>query len=102
VNLTITQLPAAVSFTVAVPGSISGPTGPQGPQGIQGPPGSSFTFAQTSPAAVWTIVHNLGLFPSVTVVDSAGTLIEGDLAFPDMNTVTVTFSAAFSGVACLV
>jgi hypothetical protein len=82
-----------------VPGSISGPAGPPGPPG---PPGATFIFDQSTAAATWTIAHNLGVFPAVVVADSAGTLIEGDIVYTDTNTVTLTFSAAFSGTAYLI
>jgi hypothetical protein len=90
------------SITIAVPGSIGGPTGATGPRGPAGPPGQTFVFTQPTAATVWTITHNLGVFPAVVVADSAGTLIEGDVVYTDNNTVTLTFSAAFSGDAYLI
>lgn len=81
-----------------------GVAGPAGPQGIQGPPGAggaSYAHVQGAPLATWTIVHNLGFFPSVTVVDSGGTTVEGDMRYIDVNTVELSFSAAFGGSAYL-
>ena len=63
---------------------------------------STFAYIQAMPSAFWTIVHGLGTFPSVTVTDSAGTVVEGDIFFQDSNTVTVTFAAAFAGSAYLI
>lgn len=51
--------------------------------------------------AEWTIVHNLGKFPSVTVVDSAGSAVVGDVDYINKDTVKLTFSGAFSGYAYL-
>jgi hypothetical protein len=63
--------------------------------------GSSFIFTQMAPVSLWTIAHNLGRFPSVTVVDSTEREVEGDVHYLDGNTIAVSFSAPFSGVAYL-
>jgi hypothetical protein len=60
-----------------------------------------FPFVQSSPASTWTVAHGLGKYPSVTVVDSSGDVVWGDVHYVDANTVTLTFSGAFSGVAYL-
>jgi hypothetical protein len=39
------------------------------------------------------------MYPNITVIDSAGRVVEGEIAYPDANTVVLTFSAAFSGEA---
>jgi hypothetical protein len=83
--------------------NVSAP-GPQGPAGPQGPSGSSFatyTHTQASAASTWTIVHNLGCRPSVTVVDSGGNVQIGEILYDSNNQVTVTFAAAFGGYAYL-
>lgn len=59
----------------------------------------NFTFNQAVPSAIWTVPHNLGKLPSVTIMDSAGDQVEGSIHFDNVNQVTITFSAAFSGVA---
>jgi len=56
---------------------------------------------QLAPATEWTIAHNLGKYPAVTVVDSAGNWLIGDTQYLDANTLKVIFSAAFAGVAYL-
>lgn len=43
------------------------------------------------------VAHNLGKYPAVTVFDSAGDQCEGDPDYLDLNNLTVTFSAPFSG-----
>ena len=72
-----------------------------GPPGPPGPGLSTFTHTQAVPASVWTITHNLGRRPSVTVVDSAGTVVIADPAYISDNQITVTFGAPFSGAAYL-
>jgi hypothetical protein len=58
-------------------------------------------YQQIAPAAVWTIVHNLNKYPNVSVVDSAGNWVIGDVAYVSGNILTVRFSAAFAGTAYL-
>ena len=62
---------------------------------------ATYTWTQGGAASVWTIAHNLGKYPSVTVVDSGGTVVVGKVAYTNNNTLTVTFQASFSGVAYL-
>lgn len=92
------------SSSVVVSGTSVGPQGPAGPAGPAGPVGAtggSYTHNQSTASTIWTITHNLGFNPNVTVVASSGGVVEGDTFWPSINTVTITFSAAFSGVAYL-
>jgi hypothetical protein len=61
----------------------------------------NFTFTQVTAASSWDITHNLGKFPSVSVVDSAGTNVVGQVDYGDENTLRINFTAAFAGVAYL-
>ena len=61
----------------------------------------NFTFIQSTSAAVWTITHNLGKRPSISVVDSAGTNVVGEVNHTSNNALTITFSSAFKGTAYL-
>lgn len=67
--------------------------GPSGDLGV--------TFVQATPATVWTIDHSLTFVPNVTVVDSAGTQVEGEVELATGNQVVIRFSAAFAGTAYL-
>jgi len=49
----------------------------------------------------WVITHNLGRYPSVTVVDNDNKVVVGDIKYDNTNTVTITFDAAFTGCAFL-
>lgn len=60
-----------------------------------------FVFDQDTPSTLWLVDHQLGKNPSVTVVDSAGTLVEGGVDYVDTNTLTISFGYAFSGHAYL-
>jgi len=60
-----------------------------------------YTHNQTSSSTTWTITHNLGKFPSVTVVDSARSVVVGEVNMTNINEIQITFTAAFSGKAYL-
>lgn len=64
-------------------------------------PAETFPFTQSTPSAVWVIDHPLNKVPSVTVIDSAGSLVEGEVRYSGLSQVTVTFSGGFSGKAFL-
>jgi len=66
----------------------------------------TYTFSQSSVSNTWVINHNLGKFPSVTVVDSGGSVVVGTIDFNTLNQITITFfgggsALAFSGKAYL-
>jgi len=68
--------------------------------GIQGPAGSgdkTYRHVQMSASSTWTIVHSLGKYPSVMVVDSAGEVVIGNIQYTNTSALVVTFSAAFAG-----
>jgi hypothetical protein len=56
---------------------------------------------QASPSAVWTINHDLGGYPAVSIVDSARTVVFGEVTYQSTTQVVVNFSTAFSGYAYL-
>lgn len=76
--------------------TVAEPTGSVGPD-------SPFAYVHTQgiAASTWVITHNLGFYPNVTVIDSSGSEVEGDIVYTSSNVVTITFSAAFGGVAYL-
>lgn len=60
-----------------------------------------FEYEQMTPEDQWRIVHPLDKFPSVTVVDSGGNVVVGDVEYVDKATIVLTFQSAFSGKAYL-
>lgn len=62
---------------------------------------ATYIHTQSSAAKEWVITHSLNKFPSVTVVDSAGDVVCGDITYINANSVKITFSAGFSGKAYL-
>lgn len=98
VTLNVTETPVVVEL---------GTSGPQGPQGNPGTPGEvlysdlSYVHDQGTPASTWNITHNLQFIPNITVIDSAGTVVEGTYNYPNNTTVVLSFSSPFSGKAYL-
>lgn len=72
--------------------------GPPGQSGVD--PAKSFTFA--TPVTSWTCVHNLGKkVVDVSLADSAGNEIIGDIFYVDTNTLTITWYFATAGTALI-
>lgn len=83
--------PPAVVVTRGIPG----PQGPQGPPG--GGAGATYTHIQSVPAAVWTVAHNLGRYPSITVVDNLGGQLYPDVRYVDADIAQITHSVPLTG-----
>lgn len=63
---------------------------------------NAFAFTQSDASDVWQINHNLGFNPNVTILDSNGVTIEGDVRYTINNQqVTIYFSQAIIGQAFL-
>ena len=68
--------------------------------GLPGPAGGNYTHNQSAPSATWTVVHNLGFNPGgVSVVDSGGTKVYGDVTHTNTNQIVINFTSAFGGKA---
>lgn len=61
----------------------------------------TYPHEQVLAEAIWTITHTLAKYPSVTVIDSAGSLVVGAVSYPDANTVVIEFAGAMAGKAIL-
>lgn len=72
-----------------------------GIQGPAGPASTTYVHTQSVPSDEWVIEHGLAQYPSVTVVDSAGHTIISDVRYDTDSSLTVFFSASFSGKAYL-
>jgi len=56
---------------------------------------------QITPSTTWTVTHNLNKKPSVSVMDSAGTLVHGLVTYVNDTQITIEFKYAFAGTAYL-
>ena len=61
----------------------------------------TYIHNQISASQEWLVCHNLGKHPSVTVVDSAGTVVVGDITYLNAEELIIRFTAEFSGRAFL-
>lgn len=125
-TVTVVKPPASTQFVVSPTGNTRiivapgeqgpagvGTVGPQGPPGVgvagpQGPPGvgastaeMSYIHTQLSAASVWDITYPMLFQPAISVIDSGGTEVVGDIQRITLGHLTVTFSAPFSGIAYL-
>lgn len=60
-----------------------------------------YAYEQAQPSDTWTIQHNLRKYPSVSIVDTAGSAFLGEVNYIDENSLTVSFAAAVAGYAYL-
>lgn len=65
------------------------------------PKDKNFLYEQEIPSAVWTIQHDLGKYPSITLLDADGVIMFGDIKYVDMEIVEITFATEITGKALL-
>jgi len=99
-NLSITGTLADKAGSVGTAGQLLSSTA-IGTSWVDATQGPTFTFIQAAPATTWTIPHNLGKFPSVSIINNNSIVINGEVTYTDNNNVTLNFSAGFSGTAYL-
>jgi hypothetical protein len=69
--------------------------------GIQGAGDAHFVYDQETPSAEWTIQHDLGKNPAVTIVDTGGNEWFTSVEHISPDSLVIRFSAPFSGRAYL-
>ncbi len=101
----------------------SGPEGKEGPPGPPGPPGekgeaadinyeelaqhvdvvalTTYKHEQAQAATKWTINHDKGYFPAVSVTTYGGNAVIGAVTYIDENRLTVEFAVEVAGYAYL-
>lgn len=57
----------------------------------------NYVHTQSSSSTSWEVTHSLGKYPSPVVVDSAGTIVVGQVDYDSLNTMTISFKSTFSG-----
>jgi hypothetical protein len=94
INVSVSQ--PTLQNTIVIPK----PTTSVSVKGVTGGGGDAhYAHTQSTPEAVWEVTHNLGKKPSVIVVDSADTVVMGEIEYINLNSVRLTFVGAFSGKA---
>lgn len=61
----------------------------------------TFVYEQGIASDVWVITHNLNKYPSITLVDSAGTVFKAKEEYNSANQITVYLNGATTGKAYL-
>lgn len=89
---TVTSGTAAVNITGTAPSQVLNFVLP-----ISG----SYIHTQSVSASTWTINHNLGFNPAVSIVDSGENVVIGDVTYISTNALSVSFNASFGGKAYL-
>lgn len=62
---------------------------------------SKYVHTQASASTTWAVTHNLKFYPNVSIVDSALSHVMGEVTYINENSLTVSFTSAFSGKAFL-
>jgi len=58
-----------------------------------------YLHQQEASSKVWTVVHNLGKRPSVSVTDAGGAVIYGEIVYPNENRCDLYFEFPITGTA---
>jgi hypothetical protein len=77
----------------------AGVQGAPGPQGAPGQAAASYEHVQAVTSDVWTVNHNLGLRPAVTVLSPGGIEVEASVAHVSVNQTVITFVTPQTGSA---
>jgi hypothetical protein len=99
-NISITGTLADNNGNIGVLGKVLTSTG-AGIVWDDSPQSATFIFTQGVAATTWNITHNLGKFPSITVIDTGNTVVTGEYNYTSNINVILTFSAGFAGKAYL-
>lgn len=74
-------------------------TGPAGPPGPPGPSRSVYTHSQSVAASLWTVSHDLGYFPAISVIDVDGYVMYANVRHVSTAQAVINFPSPMSGVA---
>lgn len=61
----------------------------------------SYVHDQLAAQSIWLVQHDLNKYPNITIIDSAGTVVIGEIEYVSKNILILRFSAEFSGKAYL-
>ena len=62
---------------------------------------ATYIFEQAVASSTWVVTHNLGKYPSVVAVDSAGTQLMVPVYYNSVNQLTISMNGATTGKAYL-
>lgn len=61
----------------------------------------NYVYTQSTPASTWEIIHTLGKYPAVSILDTNDDVMIGEVHYNSPDKVTLTFSEAVAGRATL-
>lgn len=61
----------------------------------------TYIHSQILASKLWMVHHDLSKFPSVSVVDSGGNIVFGSITYISKDTISIEFTAEFSGTVYL-
>ena len=93
------DVPAVVVSAEVTARVVEVPTGVPGAAGLDGVQ-AVYSHNQASALAIWTVLHNLGRYPAVTVKVGAD-LVMADVVYISLNEVRITFATPQVGTAYL-
>lgn len=59
--------------------------------------GGGTGYSGSYSGSTWNVLHNLGYYPNILIVDDNGNSIEGSVVFNSINLLTVSFGTSVSG-----
>ena len=62
---------------------------------------STNVFTQSIPSIIWVVLHKLNRFPSVTLVDSMGRVVQPDIEYISPDEIHISFAFPMIGKAYL-
>ena len=104
-EISVDPITSLVTFVVTneTPVSVinAGPQGPLGNPGPAGPSNPTMNFVQASPSTEWTINHDFGFYPSISIFTVGGIEMMGEALNTTFNQTLVRFNASVAGSARL-
>lgn len=82
--------------------AFQGAKGAKGATGDPGAGGAAYVHTQGSASVIWTIAHNLGVRPTIELLDTGGAEIDAEVIHLSTITAQAFFTHAIAGTArCL-
>lgn len=88
-----------ISVTVSASGRPRVVIHPQGLRGASGAGAQRFQHVQPAPALEWTVNHNLGVIPAVTVLSPGSIEIDAEVIHATENQTLIRFNSPQAGLA---
>lgn len=92
-------LPPVAAVIEPPAGLFAAIAGLQGPAGAPGPSGTHYQHTQAAAASVWTINHNLGYRPAVSLLTPGGVVMLAEVVHASVNQALAYFDNPVAGLA---